>query len=242
MDRLKPWRPGIKPGARRFWVNDTIELKGQKMKTVIVSRNGEIKLRVPAEMCNGILRHGKNILINSDLIAVSGMTREQVAAKIKIGKITPEIEAMGMRIGDNGNGLIVRWAEDIEQEKQARADAEYKVLPAEVRMAREERTEIDKIYAAAERAEHAKYYDPARICGLRAEADGRLKLWREKYPAAAKEERRDNLRTQADHEDEMASGALTYDCDGSFSPEYQQQRHDEFKANAEQLRQQAAQL
>ena len=93
------------------------------MKIVIVSRNGEEKLRVPAEIRNGILRAGKNILINSDLIAGSGMSKEQVAAEIKSGRITPQIEAMGMRLGDNGNGLVCQWAEDVEREKAAKTFA-----------------------------------------------------------------------------------------------------------------------
>ena len=55
-------------------------------KTVIVIRDGEIKLRVPnAEIRNGIIRVGKNILINGDKI-VAPHTKESVAASIKAGK------------------------------------------------------------------------------------------------------------------------------------------------------------
>jgi len=158
------------------------------METVVVKRDGKTKLRVPAEVRNGVLRCGKNILINVDLIN-HPWTKKSVAAAIKAKKITPEIEAMGMFIGDNGNGLVVRWASEIDAEVHAARQAAYDALPAEVRAAREERRAIND---------------------------------------------------QAEHEDSMAVGALTYDCDGSISPEAQNKRHDEFKAKAKGLRAEAA--
>lgn len=214
------------------------------MKLVQVTRDGEIRLTVPAEIRNGILRNGKNILINSDLIAASGMTKEQVASAIKAGRITPEIEAMGMRIGDNGNGLVVRWLDDIRAEEQAKAAAEYNALPADVRAAREERLAIDDLYRRAYKSLNRDTDDDNVDRGyrLQAEADRRLAAWKTQYPAAAKEERRAELLAQAKHEEDLASGALTYDCDGSFSPEYQQQRHDEMMAKAAAIRAQAAKL
>jgi len=57
-----------------------------KQSIVVVSRNGEEKLRVPAEIRNGILRSGKAILINSDLLAVSGMSQSYVMGEIKAGR------------------------------------------------------------------------------------------------------------------------------------------------------------
>ena len=213
------------------------------MRTVQVTRNGEIKLTVPAELCNGILRHNEAILINGDLIPAS-TTKAAVAAAIKAGQITPEIEAMGMHIGDNGNGLVVRWLDEIQAEERAKADAEYQALPAEVRAAREERTAIDDLYRRSHKALNHDTDDNnvERGYRLQAQADQRLAAWREKNPDARKEERRQTLLAQADREEHLAVGAMTYDCDGSFSAEYQQQRHDEFAAKAAELRRQAAQL
>ena len=149
------------------------------MKTVVVYRNGEQKLRIPAEIRNGILRSGDNILINGDLIRLPA-TKASVAAEIKARRITPEIEAMGMRMGDNGNGLVVRWAEDVETELQAKADAAYEALPDDVRAAREEREAIDKLYYRSDRALNHDTDDNnvSRGYSLRAEADRRLAAWR----------------------------------------------------------------
>jgi hypothetical protein len=213
------------------------------MRLVQVTRNGEIKLTVPAEVRNGILRHHDAILINADLIPAT-TTKAAVAAAIKAGKITPEIEAMGMHIGDNGNGLVVRWLDEVQAEERVKAKAEYDALPAEVRAAREERAAIDDLYRRSYKALNRDTDDNnvERGYRLQAEADRRLAAWQEKYPDAAKEELRRDLLARADHEEELAVGALTYDCDGSFSPEYQRQRHDEFMAKAADYRRQAAQL
>jgi hypothetical protein len=213
------------------------------MRIVQVTRDGEIKLTVPAEIRNGVLRHGQAILINGDLVRAP-WTKETVAAAIKTGRITAEIEAMGMRIGDNGNGLVVRWLDEVQAEERAQAQAAYDALPGEVRAAREERAAIDKLYRRAHQSLNHDTDDNNLMRGysLRAEADQRLAAWRKQYPEAAKEERRAALLAQAEHEESLAVGALTYDCDGSFSPEYQRQRHDEMMAKAAALRRQAEEL
>lgn len=211
------------------------------METVIVTRNGETKLRVPAEIRNGVLRHGKNILINGDLLATSGLTKDEVKTKIKKGDITPEIEAMGMKIGDNGNGLVCRWAKDVRAEENKAREAIYNALPADVRAAREERKAIDKLYYQSDRSLNHDRDDNnvMRGYGQQSEADKRLKVWREKYPHAAAKEKAELLLTKADREDSLASGALTYDADGWIGPEEQQRRHDEYKKEADDLRQKA---
>lgn len=210
------------------------------MKLLNVYRNGEKKLSIPAEVRNGVLRAGKNILINSDLIR-SPWTPATVAAAIKSGKITPEIEAMGMRPGDNGNGLICRWAADEAAEKTAKLEAAYNAMPPEKRAEIEERNAIDRLYCAARRSEHHDEDDNQMMRAMqqRAEADRRLAAWRAKYPEAAAAERREKLLEQAEEQKRLAVGALTYDADGALSPAMQQERHDELMARAAELTKQA---
>jgi len=216
--------------------------EGGKMKVVVVYRNGEEKLRVLAEVKNGVLRSGKNILINNDLIKAPH-TRESVCAAIKAGRITPEIEAMGMRIGENGNGLVCRWDADVQAEARAEAERQYNALPADVRAAREERQAIDALYAAAQRSEYATDDNQMiRSMAQRSEADRRLAAWRKQYPEAARDEQAAEFRRKADRQDELAAGALVYDCDGSFSREMQDERAAEFRTQAAEFRRKAAQL
>lgn len=214
------------------------------MKVVVVIRHGEEKLRVAAAIRNGVLRSGDNILINADRIAESGLTKDYVMGEIKAHRISPEIEALGMRIGDNGNGLICRWLEDIEEERRQAAKAAYDALPAEVRAAREEREAISNLYARADRSLN---YDTdednvSRGYSLRAEADRRLAAWRVQYPHQAKEEERSILLAQAAKRRDLAAGALIYDADGWISPDEQQRRHDEIIREAEEIEAQAAKL
>jgi hypothetical protein len=145
---------------------------------------------------------------------------------------------MGMCIGDNGNGLVVRWEDDVIAEQRAKAKAKYDALPANIRAAREERNAISKLYSEAERAlEHdTDDNNVSRGYGARAEADARLLAWRKKCPSEAMREDAQRLLAKADHEEHMAVGALTYDADGWIGPAEQQRRHDEFMANAGRLR------
>ena len=214
----------------------------RKLRTVVVSRNGEKKLRVPAEERNGILRSGDSILINADLLAASGLSREHVMREVGAGRITPEIEALGMRLGDNGNGLIVRWLDDILAQQRVAAKAAYDALPADVRASREERAAISDLYARAEKAlnRDTDADNVSRGYSLRAEADRRLADWRERCPRAAAEEEAVRLLSQAEHEETLAAGALTYDADGWLSRDEQQRRHDEHVAKAADLREQAS--
>ena len=208
-------------------------------------RDGVSKLREPvSEQSDGTLRNGKSILINADLIPASGLTKAEITAQIKAHKITPEIEALGMHIGDNGNGLIVRWVKDVQAEKAAKAKADYDALPTEIRAAREERMAIEDLFA---RSHRALTYDTddmnvERGYKLQAEATRRIAAWRNDYPDEAKEERRRDMYAKADREDSLAVGALTYDMDGSISSEEQQKRYDEGKARAASIRTEADSL
>lgn len=212
------------------------------MKVVIAMRNGEEKLRVMAEVRNGILRSGVNILINADKVPAGRM--DWLKAQMKKGQITPEIEAWGMHIGDNGNGLVVRWLEDIEQEKREAVQAAYNALPADEQAALEERKAIEKLYGIADKALN---YDTdednvSRSYSTRTEADRRLEAWQKNYPKAARRERARDMDSQADREENLAVGALTYDADGWISPEEQKQRHDEGMVKAADLRAEAQKL
>jgi hypothetical protein len=205
------------------------------MKTVIVSRHGEVKLRIPVEERNGILRAGQNILINNDLIR-DPHTKESVAAAIKAHKITAEIEAMGMRIGDNGNGLICTWAD--EHDKAAR-DAALAALTDALR----ERMEISKLFAAAERrlndTDDCNTMDHYRMM---AQARAKLEAWQLQYPADAKKEKADALRAKAADKRDLARGALAYDADGWLNEAARQKRHDDIMAEADELEKQAVEL
>jgi hypothetical protein len=106
-----------------------------------------------------------------------------------------------------------------------------------------ERNRIEGLYAQARRRADAEddnnVMDSIR---LGSQADAALAKWRKDYPAEAKKEEADGLDAQADHEDDLALGALTYDADGDISPTEQQARHDEYKTKAKALRAKAAEL
>ena len=104
--------------------------------------------------------------------------------------------------------------------------------------ANEARLKVDRMFASAERLrDYPGQYFPAKMQAKKA-----LAAWQARYPGATRRERAAHLRAQADHQRELATGALVYDCDGSFSPAYQQQRHDEFIAAAAKLDAQAAEM
>lgn len=169
------------------------------METAIVIRNGEVKARVPnVTEKNSRLWAGKNILINSALIPTG--QKNWVKAQIRDGKITPEIEDMGMVWGDNGNGLIVKTGSEYDAEQQAKAKAEYDALPADVKASSEERRAIEALFMAAEKSLLYDTDDNYIMRGHRqlAEAKRRLAKWRQDYPDAAKKEDAENLRLQAD--------------------------------------------
>ena len=214
------------------------------MKTVVIMRNGEEKGMVQAEERSGILHSQNHILLNADLVAASGLGQDYVRKEVKARRITPQIEALGMRLGDNGNRLVCRWLDDLLAEQQAEAKKEYDALPAAVRAAKEERAAIDKLYARSYQALHSDMDEDniSRGYSLRAKADRRLEAWRAQYPAEARKEESARLIAQAEHEEDLARGALVYDADGWLGPEEQQKRHDERMAKAQELRAKAAGL
>lgn len=209
------------------------------MKIVVISRNGEVKLRVPAKVRDGVLITPGGILLNSDLIPEG--ERERIIKERKEGKLTKEMIKMGMKIGDNGGGLTCRWLEDVEKEERRKSQAEYDALPLEIRRAREERNNIENLYNQSHKSltTDTDEDNVSRGYRLQAEADTRLKAWRGKYPKMAMLEDADRLESKALKQESLASGALTYSADGWISPTEQQRRHDEFQAEAARLRSEA---
>jgi hypothetical protein len=83
---------------------------------------------------------------------------------------------------------------------------------------------------------------PGESIPMHMEADRLYAIWCDKYPEEAKEERRQELIAKADHQRELASGALTYDADGSIGPEMQRERYNQFTAKALEFEAQAKAL
>jgi len=113
-----------------------------------------------------------------------------------------------------------------------------------VRAAREERAAISKLYDHSYRSLNSDLDEDnvPRGYSLRAEADRRLKAWKAQYPAEARKEESARLIAQAEHEEDLAAGALVYDADGWIGPEERQKRHDERMTKAQELRAKAAGL
>jgi len=211
------------------------------MRVAIITK-GEVKKMLPVEIKNGILRHGKSILINSDLVPTGKM--EWLKKQINAQNITPEIESYGIRIGDNGNGLVARWYDDILAEQQVAIKAAYNLLPVEIRAAREEREAISDLFDQAHRALNNDTDDNNVIRGLRllSQAQTKFSDWENNYPLAAQKERGQELLSKADKQKSLAIGALTYDADGWLDSDARQKSHDEHMNKASELISQAKQL
>lgn len=121
------------------------------------------------------------------------------------------------------------------------ADAEYKGTVATER-ARPEVVERDRIAQMYAQAKSVTDEDYSRALYLRSAADAALAAWRIRYQDAAREEQRLVLHDKAEHERELATGALTYDADGWLTYEDQQHRHDEHMAKAANYDRQANEL
>lgn len=106
-----------------------------------------------------------------------------------------------------------------------------------------ERAEIDRLFAAAKRCLHSG--DEDNVAGyhrLRGQAQRRMEAWRDAYPQEWAEEQATKLRAQAQHERDLATGAMVYDCDGSLSPVDHERRAAECRARAAELEAQAVKL
>ena len=200
------------------------------MKAAVMIRDGKETMRLPncTPRADGSLWcSGMPIL---DGLAPGGLTKAQIEPLAKARKFA-EIPACNFaKLGTNPSGLVIRWADEYDAEQRA---AYQEANPGCV-----ERGEIERLLARAEK--HRDY--PGEYYGILAEHKRRLAAWRLKYPAEARQEDADDLRAKADYQRSLASGALTYDCDGSLTREHQQARYDEFAATATLLEKQAAEL
>ena len=212
------------------------------MKTIVVIKDGEEKLRIPAEIINGHV-YGPDqqpITIGYKLEA-AGIDKKAYCNRARNHSLTEADKECVAVLGDNGQGMMVRWAADIEAEREAERQAAYDALPAKVRAAREERQAIDRLFYQADRAYNHDTDDNniERAMRLRSEARSRLDAWKKNYPEAAAEETKADMIAKAEKLEDLATGALTYDADGWISPEEQQNRHDKMMAEAAEIRKQA---
>lgn len=142
------------------------------------------------------------------------------------------------------NGMTpALWAQIIIQTRQAgRGEClSYRIVAAPVvalTPAETERRRIWGLLAAADR--RADY--PEECIRLRMQADKALAAWREQYPVEAEQEKKKNLIGEAAHLESAAKDALVYDADGWLSAADQQARHDDYLAQAANLRAQAENL
>ena len=182
----------------------------------LVIRDGEVKMPLadPTIKADGtIWMHGLPLLGIANIIdkaKAADACRRQAWDEIPADAFT--------RVGGNTNGLTVIKQSDYLAAKEAA-----------LTLAQRERREINNLFAKAERLANSDSED--NVSGpmiLRGKARKMLADWQAKYPADAAEEKRQAMLDNAAHLRDMASGALTYDMDGSISPEEQQKRHDDF--------------
>jgi len=209
------------------------------MDTIVIIRAGQVVMRIPHAdtRSDGTLWYKGNPILNKS--APGALTPADAAQMMRAGKFDDIPVSMYVRMGPNAGGLDVlaaaewdRLCADAAAAKRARYEADH---PGAA-----ERRAIEDAFAAANKLEHSPSEDNVwRPIQMRAEARQRLAAWRSQYPAEAAEEDAAELRTRADHEDSLASGALTYDADGSLSAEDQERRAAEHTAKAADYRRQA---
>lgn len=99
-----------------------------------------------------------------------------------------------------------------------------------------ERREIADMMRRADYWENnSKYQDFGKAASLRAEARARMDEWKQKYPKEWAEEHGNDLRSRADRQRELATGASLYDADGLLSAADQDHRAEEFRTRADEL-------
>lgn len=160
----------------------------------------------------------------------------KIAELCRAGKFNEIPSACFAHIGLNPSGLVVENFDDIRKIEMANIEAN--LAPAQ-----RERQRINELFYKASKRENAPDGDNiVDAIKLRREARDALAKWRIDYPDEAILEKADDLDEKAAEQEQHAKGALTYDCDGSFTAEYQQKRHDEFMAKAADYRAEAAKL
>jgi hypothetical protein len=201
-----------------------------------VKRNGEIKLVLPLTVrTDGTLWSvGKPSTPLLDSMAPEFVTlgKDAIVAMVKNGQYDKIPARCFAKLGMSKTGIEVVPCDDL-----------CKQAEAEQTPAQKERSRISDIYTKANRRLNAKDdMNTSDYFRLLADADATYAKWIADYPADAAKEKAEHLIAKAEHEEDLAAGALTYDCDGSFSAEYQQVRHDEFMAKAAQYRAEASKI
>ena len=193
--------------------------------TVITQRDGTEKRFPAAEIHNDgtIWVIGKPLLDNK----AAGFGPDVIAAW-KASRWSEIPSACLVHMGENASGLIVRDAAEVDAER--RKAYQESLTPAQIR-----RQEIHEMFSAAERKrDYPGEYFPALH-----RAEYALEQWRKAYPEDAKQERVEQLRRQAQHQRDLAVGALGFSADGWIDEAGRQKRHDEFIAKAEELEREA---
>jgi hypothetical protein len=203
------------------------------MKLYLIIRDGEVKQVQPLELqSDGTLLKGTNPLLDSLSTGFIAMGKDKLVALVSAKKYSEIPADCYAHIGVNPSGLEVISQDDYKSRTLAAR------TPAQI-----ERQRISALYAKANQRNNAdddnNVVDYMRI---KRTADAALAQWRDDYPTDAKAEKADEIESKADHIDELAAGALTYDADGSIDSTEQQARHDEYKAKAVELRVQASEL
>jgi hypothetical protein len=216
----------------RYTTKNTKEEKA--MVNYFVVRDGEIKMTLvnPVIKPDGSIWTNGNPLLDSQSESGKALGRDELSRLAKAHKWDEIPEDVYAHIGTNPSGLVV-----ISQ-----TDYRDQVLAART-PAQAERERIHALYRKANARYNAS--DDCNVMDyykIKEQADADMKTWREKYPEDAKEEKRTNLKAQADEERHLAQGALVYDSDGWLNEAARQTRHDEFIAKAVDLESQANNL
>lgn len=194
----------------------------------LVLRNNEVRMPLPDPT---IKADGTIWMRGVPLLGITDPATKAKAADACKRQAWSEIPADAFtRVGDNCNGLTVIKQSDYLAAKEAA------LTPAQ-----RERREINNLFAKSERLANSDSED--NVSGpmiLRSKARKMLADWQARYPSEATAEKRQAMLDKAAHLRDMASGALTYDMDGSISPEEQQKRHDDFINQAKAIEAEAA--
>lgn len=208
------------------------------MTTYLIIRDGHVKLRLPANIisvdADGYLqgRNGERV-IDGELADAEGV---DVRALAKARQWSQIPRKYWLRLGTSPSGALVIDAKTWEREQSAAREAA--MTPAD----RAWRDQVTPCEREADAAHRASYCDPARICLAESALRSAIANWRAAYPEAARAHDARSLDSQAEHEEELAVGALTYDADGWIGHDEQQRRHDEHMAKAAHLRAMATEL
>ena len=199
---------------------------------LIIKRDGKEKLRLHAEV------RADGSVWYEGMPLIDGQACPEKAAEIKAARLArnwAKIPAESFaHFGENPSGLEVLDGKKLEDERRAAAEAA--ITPAQ-----RERGEIEELFYGAEARMNAADDDNTMdYYHLLGQAESRLKVWKTKYPVAARREEATKLKEYAAEKRSRADGALLYDADGALDKAAQQQRHDKFIAEAEAAEAKAA--